>query len=90
MRGEAAVSIGQISDNTKKVTESVTKEYVTRSGDSFDLLALAAYNDEKMASVIIQANPLYMDTLIFEAGVRLKIPVVESAGRPSTLPPWRR
>ena len=32
-------------------------EYITREGDTFDALALAYYNDEKQAHVIIQANP---------------------------------
>ncbi|MCM1388087.1 MAG: tail protein X [Bacillus sp. (in: Bacteria)] len=65
-------------------------EYRTRSGDTYDLLAIAAYNDEKMASHIIKANPLYMGTLVFEEGVTLRIPKVEKTKLPSTLPPWRR
>lgn len=64
--------------------------YTTRAGDTFDLLAIATYNEEKMASHIIQANPLYADTIIFEAGVQLKIPVIKKTNLPSTLPPWRR
>lgn len=66
------------------------KEYTTRAGDTFDLLAIAAYNDEKMASQIIQKNPMYMNTLIFEAGNTLRIPVLKESEKPSTLPPWRR
>lgn len=66
------------------------KQYVTRAGDTFDLLAIAAYNEEKMASHIIQANPLYMGTIIFDAGITLKIPVLDKVETPSTLPPWRR
>lgn len=65
-------------------------EYITRSGDTYDLLAIAAYNDEKMASCLIKANPQHMKTLVFEGGVKLKIPVLEKAKLPSTLPPWRR
>lgn len=66
------------------------KEYITRAGDNFDLIAIAAYDEEKMASYIIQENPLHMDTLIFEAGIKLKIPVLNKTEIPSTLPPWRR
>lgn len=65
-------------------------EYTTRNGDTYDLLAMAAYNDEKMASRIIQANPLHMKTLVFKEGVLLKIPILEKTELPSTLPPWRR
>ena len=66
------------------------KYYKTRHGDTYDLIALALWDDEKMASHIIQANPLYMDTLIFEDGVVLKIPIIEEDNMPGTLPPWRR
>lgn len=64
--------------------------YTTRAGDTFDLLAIAVYNEETMASHIIDANPLYADTIIFEAGVELKIPSVPKTVLPTTLPPWRR
>lgn len=62
----------------------------TVDGDTFDSLALAFYNDEKLASVIIQANPDYCDTLIFSAGVELTIPEEITVTMPETLPPWRR
>lgn len=65
-------------------------DYIAQSGDTFDQIALAAYNEERMASVIIGANREYIDVLIFEGGERLKIPVVEMAETPETLPPWRR
>lgn len=74
-----------MSSMVKKYTE-----YTTRNGDTYDLLAIAAYNDEKLASRIIQANPLHMKTLVFEEGVLLKIPILERVELPSTLPPWRR
>lgn len=64
--------------------------YTTRAGDTFDLLAIAVYNEETMASHIIKANPLYADTIIFEAGVELKLPILSKTDLPSTLPPWRR
>ena len=64
--------------------------HVTSGGDTFDLLALRYYNDEKLASAIIQENPDYCDMLIFDAGVSLVIPSVSSVTPPETLPPWRR
>lgn len=64
-------------------------EYTTQAGDTFDILALDAYNDETKAHVIIQANPEYASVLIFDAGVTLKIPVIEPTAA-STLPPWKR
>lgn len=64
--------------------------YITVEGDTFDSLALLFYNDEKLASTIIQANPDHCDTLIFEAGVSLTIPEAAAVVMPETLPPWRR
>lgn len=64
--------------------------YITVEGDTFDSIALLFYNDEKLASTIIQANPNYCGTLIFEAGVSLSIPEAATVAMPETLPPWRR
>ena len=64
--------------------------YITVEGDTFDALALHFYNDEKLASTIIQANPDHCDTLIFEAGISLSIPASATVVMPGTLPPWRR
>lgn len=66
------------------------KTHITAEGDTFDSLALEYYDDEKMASTIIQANPDHCATLIFEAGVSLVIPDVSTVAYPETLPPWRR
>ena len=64
--------------------------HITVDGDTFDILALNYYNDEKLASAIIQANPEYCDVLIFGRGVSLVIPDVSTVTLPETLPPWRR
>lgn len=66
------------------------KTHFTAQGDTFDALALEYYNDEKLASTIIQANPDHCSTLIFEAGITLVIPDITSVTYPETLPPWRR
>lgn len=65
-------------------------EYTTQDGDTFDLLALDMYNDERLAHYIIEFNPDYSDVLIFEGGVLLKLPVVEEAETSETVPPWRQ
>ena len=68
----------------------MAKTHITINGDTFDILALNYYNDEKLASEIIQANPDCCDVLIFDAGVSLIIPDVSTVTLPETLPPWRR
>lgn len=65
-------------------------EYTAQGGDTFDSIALAAYNEERMASTIIAANPNLSDVLIFEGGELVQIPIVEAVTTPDTLPPWRR
>lgn len=66
------------------------KDYTTREGDTFDALALEMYGDETLAHYIIEFNPDYTDVLIFEANTALRLPIVEDAELPETLPPWRR
>lgn len=66
------------------------RDYITRAGDTYDLLAIAAYDDEKLASYIVQANPLYIGTLVFDSGVKIRLPILDVSTVPSTLPPWRR
>lgn len=65
-------------------------KYIAQGGDTFDSIALAAYNEERMASTIIAANLDFCDTLIFDGGEELQIPIVETVTTPETLPPWRR
>lgn len=65
-------------------------QYTTIQGDTFDGIALEAYNDEMMATEIMAANPDYCDVLIFDAGYALKIPIFDGKTSPETLPPWRR
>ena len=65
-------------------------EYTAQGGATFDSIALAAYNEERMASTIITANPDLCDVLIFEGGELVRIPIVETVTTPDTLPPWRR
>ena len=69
-------------------------DYVAQGGDTFDSIALVAYNEERMASTRIEANPDLSDVrvcvLIFEGGEAVRIPIVETVETPETLPPWRR
>ena len=68
----------------------MASKYTTVSGDTFDMIALAAYDEERLAGTIIEVNPDYADVLVFGAGVVLTIPDAEDVKAPATLPPWRR
>ncbi len=58
--------------------------------ERFDALALEMYGEEMLAHYIAEFNPDYADVLIFDANVALRLPIVEGAETPETLPPWRR
>lgn len=62
----------------------------TVEGDTFDGLALIAYDDEFKSGLIMDANPYLCGVLIFEAGVEVRIPILDGAESAETLPPWRR
>lgn len=64
-------------------------EYVTRQGDTFDSIALGFYMDEKRSSEVINKNPDYADVIIFDAGITLKVPLLEESSA-TTMPPWKR
>ena len=66
------------------------KAYTCRAGDTFDLLAGQAYGQETMASSIIAENPDFCDTVIFDGGEVIRLPLVDRVDTPDTLPPWRR
>lgn len=65
-------------------------KYTTKEGDMFDMIALNFYNEEKMATTIVEANPDYADVVIFDADIELIIPIVQDTEGIETKPPWRR
>lgn len=66
------------------------RDHTCRTGESWDLLAGQTYGEEKMASVIIEANPDMADVVLFDGGEVIRVPVVDVVDTPDTLPPWRR
>ena len=65
-------------------------KYTTKECDTFDMIALNFYNEEKMATTIIEANPDYADVVIFDADIERIIPIVQDTEGIETKPPWRR
>lgn len=70
------------------ITGTYRKQYSTKQYDTFDKIAYEIYGDESVASYLIDANPEYSDVIIFNAGVQLYLPKLESVGT-STLPQWK-
>lgn len=64
--------------------------YITKDNDRWDLISYKYYNDSTLYETIITANPDVKITPTLEAGIKLKIPVIEISDEVTTdLPPWR-
>ena len=70
------------------MSEFVT--YVTRDGDRWDAIAYEMYGDATAYEPIIAANPSVPIRPALEGGLRLLIPIRETAANAASLPPWKR
>ena len=62
--------------------------YITKSGDTWDMIAMDVYGSEYHADVLMAANAAHIETYIFQAGVELSTPALEEE-RNGLLPPWK-
>ena len=62
--------------------------YITKSGDTWDMIAKEDYGSEYHADVLMAANAAHIETFIFQAGVELSTPALEEE-RNGLLPPWK-
>ena len=68
----------------------MSSTYKTKSGDTFDSIAFALLGDEKYTKELMEANPGYLDVVIFSGGVSLTIPDIDISDTTiGNLPPWR-
>lgn len=67
----------------------IRKTYVTTRGDAWDSIAYRLWGEERLMTELVKANPAYLDTLIFPAGVTLTVPDLPTRETPLELPPWR-
>ncbi len=68
----------------------MSSTYQTKLGDTFDSIAFALLGDEKYTRELMEANPGYLDVVIFSGGGSLTIPDINSSNSiPGNLPPWR-
>lgn len=64
------------------------KTYRTIQGDTFDLIAFRLWQDEHQCHRLMNANPDFMDVLIFPAGIELNVPDFTPQPKVAGLPPW--
>ena len=62
--------------------------YITKSGDTWDMIAKEVYGSEYHADVLMAANAAHIATFIFQAGGELSTPALEEE-RNGLLPPWK-
>lgn len=62
--------------------------YITKSGDTWDVIAKEVYASEYHADVLMAANPEHIGTFVFGAGVELSTPALPQV-RDGLLPPWK-
>jgi len=64
--------------------------YITTQGDAWDGIAHKLWGEERLFMVLVEANPDYLDTVVFPAGVSLTVPPRPAREIQLELPPWRR
>lgn len=63
------------------------RTYVTVSGDTFDKISLKVYGSEYLFPFLLKENPRHRLTVVFSAGIELKIPELETDDE-SDSPDW--
>jgi phage tail protein X len=64
-------------------------EYVTKSGDMWDIISYALTGSHEQTESLMKANMQYADTYIFPAGVKLVVPDFEAIVTEADMPPWK-
>lgn len=63
-------------------------EYITKQGDTWDMIAKKVYGNEKRMDFLMQNNRKLLEYFIFPAGVILNVPELPEK-LDADLPPWR-
>ncbi|MEK3749420.1 phage tail protein [Paenibacillus sp. FSL E2-8871] len=66
-----------------------TSSYRTLQGDTWDGIAFKLYKSEHLMTLLINANPDHVRTVVFSGNVILIVPE-KPVDASETLPPWRR
>ena len=64
--------------------------YTTKQGDEWDQIAFDQLGSEHLVDRLIAANPEHQEVVVFDAGIKLKIPQVEISPQTFGPAPWRR
>lgn len=67
-------------------------EYTCSCGETYDLVALIVYGNEKYTPELLNANPAYCDRIVFDGGEVLTVPIIaieDEIEAASSAAPWR-
>lgn len=67
----------------------MSKTYVTKQGDMFDLIAFNELGSCSYVEKLINANRKYIDVYEFDAGIEIILPDIEDEKKTKKLPAWR-
>ena len=65
-------------------------EYITQKGDTWDKITYEQYGDETLIAPLMEANPDYIETAVFDFGAKIIIPALDKTDSSIFLPPWRQ
>lgn len=63
--------------------------YITTQGDTWDIIALKVYGNERYMGDLLKSNPRLISTIFFGAGVEITCPDIDRR-EDENLPPWKR
>lgn len=63
-------------------------KYTTKLGDTWDGIALDVYGSELRTDWLMQSNPAYIATVVFDSGIVLSTPELPAETQ-TDLPPWK-
>lgn len=63
--------------------------YITKAGDTWDGIAYTLFRNEMRMTDLQTANPDHLQTLVFDAGMVLVVPEIETPTA-EVLPPWKQ
>jgi phage tail protein X len=63
--------------------------YETVQGDTWDIIAIKVYGSLANINELMDANRAYIDTVMFNSGIKITTPELISQ-QSSKLPPWKR
>ena len=66
-----------------------SKTYLTTQGDAWDAVAYRLWGEERLFMQLVRVNPEHLDTVVFPAGVTLRVPDRPAHYVRTEKPPWR-